>query len=286
MFKIFLKQWFDIYIKKLFLISKNPLLDLENLLLYVIKKNKEWLIQNCNVPLIISEKKKKKLYSFLNRRIKGEPLEYILETCEFWSIYLKIIPKMFIPRHDTELLVTTTLELIKYKNIKNILEFGTGTGAISFAINKEFNNKHKIIAIDKDHISVNCAIHNAKTLHIKNIKFLIGNWFKNLKFKKKFDLIISNPPYVDENDVFYKYLGNHFESYITTLSKANGFNDLFRIIYTSNKFYLKKGGWLILEHGWYQSKLIKKFLLFNNFKNIFSIKDYFYNNIITVGKKT
>lgn len=284
--KIYIKQLYNTYIPKLKFISTNPLRDLEKLLLSVCYKKKDLLVKNLNTPLNINNYKIIKLYKYLNRRLLGEPIEYILEQCVFYSMSLKIKPTMFIPRHVTELLVTQILYLLKNQiNTQSILELGTGTGAISLAINKIFNNKHIILALDNNKIAINCAINNLNLLNIKNITFCLYDWYQNIVLPIKFNFIITNPPYVDKNDLFYYYLGNHFESNKTTLANANGLQDLFHIIYIANKFYLNKGGWLILEHSWYQTHFIKKYLLWNNFTYIFTKKDYNLNNIITGGKK-
>lgn len=210
------------------------------------------------------------LNNLLNRLKNGEPIYYLIKECEFWSLNLKVSYGTFIPRIETECLVDCALKI--FPNIEiDVLDLGTGSGAIALALSYERSN-WKITGVDCLLGSILLAKNNAKRLKLKNIKFHLSNWFKSIK-NKKYDLIVSNPPYISYNDTHLNNINLSFEPRVSLISKENGLQDLFFICKTS-KFFLKKNGWLILEHGWNQREKIYNILKQLKFKNISSILDF------------
>ncbi|QJC33192.1 peptide chain release factor N(5)-glutamine methyltransferase [Enterobacteriaceae endosymbiont of Donacia clavipes] len=257
------------------LLKKNKILvyQLESVILlsFVLKKSKSWIYGFYEKK--INYIKLKILKKFLKRRIKGEPIAYILGFCEFWSLKIYVSPYVLIPRKDTEILVNIVLQKIN-NNTKKILELGTGSGAISIAVAFEYSFIN-ITAVDIDNKIINLAKYNAQKLNIYNITFLKSNWFSNLK-NQKFDIIISNPPYISIQKYFFFKKELKFEPYRSLISDNNGTADLNYIISQSSK-YLNNYGWLILEHGYKQGYIIKKMFQIKNFKNInqyFDIQGY------------
>ncbi|QJC37221.1 peptide chain release factor N(5)-glutamine methyltransferase [Enterobacteriaceae endosymbiont of Donacia thalassina] len=232
------------------------------LLSFVLKKSKSWIYGFDETK--INYKQFKILQKFLKRRIKGEPIAYLLGFCEFWSLKINVSPYVLIPRKDTEILVDIVLKKINF-NIKKILDLGTGSGAISLAIASKYNFLN-ITAIDISQKIINLAKYNAKKLCINNINFLVSNWFNKLK-NNKFDIIISNPPYISyyEYSLLKKKL--KFEPIKSLRSLNNGLADLNHIISKSKK-YLNNYGWLILEHGYKQEYFLKKIFKIKKFKNV------------------
>ncbi|QJC32785.1 peptide chain release factor N(5)-glutamine methyltransferase [Enterobacteriaceae endosymbiont of Donacia semicuprea] len=265
------------------LLKKNKILiyQLESVMLlsFVLQKSKSWIYGFYEKK--INCIKLKILKKFLKRRIKGEPIAYILGFCEFWSLKIYVSPYVLIPRKDTEVLVNIILEKIN-NNTKKILELGTGSGAISIAVASEYSFIN-IIAIDINNKIINLAKYNAKKLNIYNITFLKSNWFSNLK-NQKFDIIVSNPPYISIQKYLFCKKELKFEPYRSLISDNNGTADLNHIISQSSQ-YLNNYGWLILEHGYKQGNIIKKMFQIKNFKNInqyFDIQGY---NRVICGQK-
>lgn len=259
--------------------------DSQIILSFIIKKNILWIIINENKYLL----KKKIIYIYnilFKKKIKGLPLEYIIKKCYFNNNSFYINRLIFIPRIETELLLEITLKKInilykKYKLI-NLLELGTGSGSISISIAKKYKFI-KILATDYSNNILNIAKYNAYKLNINNILFKLSDWFNNIEHQL-FNIIVSNPPYIDNNDFYYKYTNIKYEPYKALLSNANGYYDLVNII---NKAYnwLYKEGWIILEHSWYQSNLLYDLLKYKKFINIKNIKGYNNNNRIIYAQK-
>ncbi|QJC38037.1 peptide chain release factor N(5)-glutamine methyltransferase [Enterobacteriaceae endosymbiont of Donacia marginata] len=248
------------------LLKQNKILtyQLESVILlsFVLKKSKSWIYGFNETK--INLKQFKILQNFLKRRITGEPIAYLLGFCEFWSLKIYVSPYVLIPRKDTEILVNVVLKKIN-NNIEKILDLGTGSGAIALAIASKYNFL-KITAVDISQQIINLAKYNAKKLYIKNINFLISNWFSNLK-NNKFDIIISNPPYISDYEYHKLKKELKFEPIKSLISLNNGLSDL-RYIISKSSEYLNNYGWLILEHGYKQGYILKKILKIENFKNI------------------
>ncbi|MGP1931038.1 MAG: HemK/PrmC family methyltransferase, partial [Arsenophonus sp. ET-DL12-MAG3] len=139
-----------------------------------------------------------KLESLLVCRAMGEPIAYLIKEKEFWSLPIKVSPVTLIPREDTECLVERALQLLSNKQIVKILDLGTGTGAVALALASE-RPKAQIIGVDINDAAVALAKFNADNLVINNTKFCKSNWFTSLPIQQ-FDMIVSNPPYIDEFD--------------------------------------------------------------------------------------
>ncbi len=251
------------------------------ILKFVLKKDFSWIISNFDFNL--SKENLIKLDFFLIKRLKGEPIYYIWNQGFFWSFFYQIHPDVFIPRSDTEIMVDYLINLIKLNNFVRILDLGTGSGVISLAISKECKNTC-ITSIDLDLNALNLAKNNSIKLKLFNICFLKSFWFKKIKKNILFDVIISNPPYVNKNHSCMFYLNDlRFESYINLVSENYGLSDIIYLIYNSY-FYLFNKGWLIIEHSCCDSDKIN-FLFSKRYFNIYTYK-YFNNNYcFTVGQK-
>ena len=258
--------------------SDSKRMDSEILLCSILKCNRVTLYTHAEKNL--SELNKKKFEGLVNKRLKGYPIAYLTKQKEFWSHKLYIDETILIPRPETELLVEKTLELISIHSLNDILELGTGSGAIAIAIASE-KPMLNIKATDIKTAALKIARHNTDSYKIKNIEFIKSDWFCNIK-KYDYDLIVSNPPYISNNDPCLKNSGIKFEPTSALISGQDGLDDLKKIIQKSS-YYLKNNGWLIVEHAYNQGVQVRKTFLENNFTAT-TIRDYCELERITFGK--
>lgn len=216
----------------------------------------------------------------IERLKQGEPLAYVLGEQEFWSLKLKVTPDTLIPRPDTEILVEQALALIDSEQNLCILDLGTGSGAIALSIAKE-RPLANIIATDFSSAALQVAQHNAMLNQISNIRFLQGSWYQALNSSYQFDVIVSNPPYIDEQD---QHLSDLTYEPITALTaKNNGLADL-EIIIGQAPQWLKPAGWLLIEHGYDQAQAVQQLFSHAGFNQVKTVKDYGGNDRVTLGQ--
>lgn len=253
-------------VAKLLSYSTTPLLDVELLLMEVLGCQRSYL--HIWPEATLTDYQHQFFQNLLQRRLQQEPMAYILGYQEFWGLKLKVTPATLIPRPETELLVETALSLLPEKEPLKIVDLGTGTGAIALALASERPN-WSLVAVDKSEQALEVAKCNAESLELSEVTFLQSDWFSNLS-KNKFDVIISNPPYIAENDSHLNAL--HFEPVSALVAKDQGMEDLDFII-NNARDYLQKSGWLLLEHGWQQSNYVVEALEKGNYQSICRFKD-------------
>ncbi|MFA9499439.1 peptide chain release factor N(5)-glutamine methyltransferase [Mannheimia sp. E30BD] len=259
----------------------NAKLDANLLLQAVTKRSKSAIFAFSET--ILTENELKQLAEYLARRAKGEPMAYILGQREFWSLPLKVSAATLIPRPDTERLVELALDFA-YKRLENqknlqILDLGTGTGAIALALASELGDKVQIIGVDFQHNAVQLAKENRQNLGFSNVRFLQSDWFGSLE-NQQFDLIVSNPPYIDENDENLIVGDVRFEPLTALVADNNGLSDLQKIIENA-PLYLKPQGALMLEHGWQQGEQVRDLFDLNLWEAIETAQDYGGNDRVT-----
>lgn len=202
-------------------------------------------------------------FEFIQRRINGEPVAYILGRKEFYGLELAVNPSVLIPRPETELLVDLALK----RKPASVLDLGTGSGAIGFAV--KFNSPEtRVVAVDSDLPALATAKRNAAKLHLE-IDFRHGRWFEPVR-GERFELIVSNPPYVASGDPHLADLG--FEPQAALVAGADGL-DCIRDIVRDASAHLLPGGWLLLEHGLGQGVAVGKLLAGAGFESIASWPD-------------
>jgi release factor glutamine methyltransferase len=219
----------------------------------------------------------------LQRRVKGEPVAYLVGHKEFWSLDFVITPDVLIPRADTELLVEIALEILEGRHNVRILDLGTGSGAIALSIASEMPDA-MIIATDASAEALNIAQLNARQFHLANVEFALGNWFDALSAEtnKTFDMIVSNPPYIAQYDPHLTQGDLRFEPNRALISGLEGMDDLSKII-TQAPTYLNAGGYLLVEHGYNQEQLVAKEFALAGFSEINCYKDLSGIPRVTVG---
>lgn len=261
----------------------NPKIDANLLLQAVTKKSKAMLFAFGETHL--SHDQLAELTLLLQRRQKGEPIAYILGEKEFWSLPLKVSKHTLIPRPDTERVVEIALDWA-YKRLEqqtnlHILDLGTGTGAIALALASELGDKAVITAVDIKAEAVSLAEENRQHLGFKQVTFLQSDWFNALQ-SQQFDLIVSNPPYIDKTDENLKLGDVRFEPLSALVSAQQGLSDLYKIIENA-PLYLTAKGALILEHGWQQATAVQQFFQHYDWDEIQSWQDYAGLDRVTKG---
>lgn len=201
--------------------------------------------------------------NLIARRIAGEPIAYILGYREFWSLELQVSPETLIPRPETELLVETALELIPKGQPFLVADLGTGSGAISAAIASERPNCH-IIATDRSAGALAIAAANFKRLGLTNVSCQAGKWYAALAPETKFNIILSNPPYIPADDPHLNRGDLPREPEQALASGIDGL-DAIRMIIAGAPPHLKDKGWLILEHGFDQGIKVRNLLAARGF---------------------
>ena len=254
--------------KKLSSISNVPRLEAEVILSYLLDIDR---IKFHTDEIGISPKVMDEFKSMIESRFKGIPLAYLIGKKEFWSMDFFINESVLVPRPETELLIENAIAIFKNFESPKILELGTGSGMISVVLQKELSNPY-ITAIDISNEALRIAKMNAEKHKISDIRFIASNWFSKI-MNEKFDLIISNPPYVNRSKLSKEELFSiSMEPDEALYSKNDGTSDLEYIIKTAPK-YLEDGGWLILEHGYNQSSYCVSKMKTAGFSRINNSKD-------------
>lgn len=238
-------------------------LEAEILLCHTLNKSRAYLF--AHPEELIDDQKLQTYQLFIRERAKGVPIAYITGNREFWSLSLTVNAHTLIPRHETERLVELTLAHMADKQQVTILDLGTGSGAIALALAKEKPN-WQIDACDYSIEALRIAKENAKNNGINNVFFYHSDWFKNIP-QKRYQVIISNPPYIDENDPHLQQGDLRFEPLSALVSGQEGLADLQYIIEHSYD-YLMPEGLLLLEHGYDQKSSVQATLNKIGYKNI------------------
>ncbi|SDH50631.1 [protein release factor]-glutamine N5-methyltransferase [Vibrio xiamenensis] len=261
--------------------SDSPQLDASVLLCHALQKPRSYLFTWPEKALTDSELST--FASVVERRLAGEPVAYIVGEREFWSLPLSVAPSTLIPRPDTERLVELALE--KAPQIQgDILDLGTGTGAIALALASELPNR-QVVGIDLQPQARDLAASNGQKLALSNAQFLAGSWFEPLKNGTKFALIVSNPPYIDGADPHLSQGDVRFEPRSALVADDNGLADI-RYITEHARQYLVAGGWLLFEHGFEQGEAVRAIFQQFGYQDVSTQQDYAGNDRVTLGQFT
>jgi release factor glutamine methyltransferase len=280
-------------------------LEAQFLLQYALNVNRAWLIAHEND--VLQTNIHEAYRALISRRLKGEPMAYILGFREFYGLKLKVTPNTLIPRPDTETLVEAALAKIPSEpsfrqksessdfttldsdfcrsDALKILDLGTGTGAIALAIAKR-RPQAFIVAVDASQVALDVAIGNAENLNITNINFVLSDWFSALSqdnYKQNFDVIVSNPPYIEVSDIHLTQGDLRFEPIKALASGADGL-DAIRTIITNAPQHLNPHGWLLLEHGYNQAESVASLLQQAGFTEISHAQDLAGIQRVTMGQ--
>lgn len=218
----------------------------------------------------LSERQKEVFFQLVKQRSYGMPIAYLIGKREFYDLTFRVTEAVLIPRPETEILVDSALQRIPIDKPSKILDLGTGSGAIAITLAKH-RPRSQVVAVDVSKDAIEISRWNAMNLHVNNLHFITANWFDEL-FAERFDLIVSNPPYVAENDPHLRQGDLRFEPQIALSSGNNGLSCIQHIIATASK-HLGNAGWLLFEHGYNQADECKRLLQDADFSNICSYPD-------------
>lgn len=259
--------------------SDSPSLDAAVLLCHALDKPRSYLLTWPDK--ILDAEIQARFEQLLARRMIGEPVAYILGEREFWSLPLKVAPSTLIPRPDTERLVELALD--KAVTLQgDILDLGTGTGAIALALASELPQR-RVVGIDLRVEAQQLASENAQRLKLTNVTFLHGSWFTPLADGTKFALIVSNPPYIDEHDPHLEQGDVRFEPKSALVAADNGLADIKHISQSARAFLLP-GGWLAFEHGFRQGPAVRTIMQDLGYQSVTTEQDYAGHDRVTLGQ--
>jgi len=237
--------------------------DAEILLAHTLNKSRSFLYSHPETTLNPTEYTS--FEASVEQRVKGQPIAYLIGYREFWSLKLHITKDTLIPRPETELLVTLALDLLKNEKSINILDLGTGSGAIALSIAKERPN-WQVYAADVSQSALDVAKHNLSTLALSNVQLCQSDWFSSLP-RQQFHAIVSNPPYIANHDPHLIQGDLRFEPSLALVSGKEGLDAIHHLIKTSYN-QLLPGGLLLLEHGFEQKNAIKTLLSEYGYKQL------------------
>jgi release factor glutamine methyltransferase len=211
------------------------------------------------------------LDALIARRALGEPVAYLTGRREFWSLDLDVSRATLIPRPETELLVERALARIPKDAAASVVDLGTGCGAIALAIARERRGL-RMTATDCSEAALIVARANARRLGVGHIEFLSGDWFVPLG-ERRFEIIVSNPPYVRIDDPHLQEGDVRFEPRDALLAGTDGLDAIRRII-ADARSRLTRGGWLLLEHGFDQAGAVRTLLDAHDYREVHSYRDF------------
>ena len=277
--------------------SSLPSFWLTDWLLFVIDKPSSFLITDEKYQMTDSELEQ--FHVGVTKMQQGTPLAYLTEQQEFWSLNFKVNEHTLIPRPDTEILIEQVLTWIqsqpksadKDKKPKRLLDLGTGSGCIAISLAHELKKNHvsssaenwQVVAVDLSSEALKIAKHNAMVNEVADIEFIQSSWYDALSHHNEplFDVIVSNPPYIDEED---EHLVRLVAEPISALSTPNhGLADIEHIVQQAPQ-HLNVGGLLAIEHGFDQGLAVRQLFLDNSFDSVHTVQDFGGNDRVTLGQ--
>ena len=239
------------------------------LLAHTLNVSRAWLVAH-GVDAV-DEEQAATFDAMIARRARGEPVAYLTGTRGFHALELHVTPDVLIPRPETELLVELALQRIPVETECRIADLGTGSGAVALAI-AHVRPLARVTATDASEAALDVARHNAQRLGLRNVEFAQGNWCAALGDARDFDLIVSNPPYIAENDPHLREGDLRFEPPAALASGAEGLDAIRTIVLDAHK-QLRTGGWLLFEHGRDQGEAVRVLLTQSGYGEVFTARD-------------
>lgn len=261
---------------------ESPQIDAELLLCNTLQVNRAYLFTWPEKPL--SSKQSLAFQTDLQKRLGGHPIAHIIGHREFWGLDLIVSKDTLIPRPDTETLIEAVLSLNCFSDPNrdcSIVDLGTGSGAIALALKSELPHCD-ISALDQSLPALEIAKQNAQNNQLE-IQFLHSNWFSAVE-QQQFNCIVSNPPYIEDNDPHLQQGDVRFEPLSALTSGSDGLNDI-RLIIDQAWLHLYKQGWLVIEHGYNQAQSINQLFEKAGYQNLQLHKDLAGNPRISLGQK-
>jgi len=252
----------------------------ELLLLHVLQQPRSWLFAHADDPLDMDVQTS--YLQLLARREAGEPVAYLVGRRGFWTLDLEVTPATLIPRPETELLVELALQRLPPDFSGQVADLGTGSGAIALAIARE-RPRAQVVATDASAAALDVARRNAQRHAIDNVGFAHGDWLAPLA-DQRFDLIVSNPPYIEAADPHLTRGDLRFEPASALASGRDGLDDIRRIVEGAHA-QLAPGGWLLFEHGWNQGDAARALLHDAAYAEVFTAQDLEQRDRVSGGRR-
>jgi release factor glutamine methyltransferase len=250
------------------------------LLGHVLGKPRSWLIAHADDALDATDAAA--FAALVERRAAGEPVAYLTGRRGFWTLELEVTPDTLIPRPETELLVELALARLPQDGTPRVADLGTGSGAIALAIAHERPHA-RIVATDASAAALAVARRNAQANPIGHVVFAEGDWFAPLA-DGRFELIVSNPPYIGQGDPHLGKGDLRFEPASALASGPDGL-DAIRYIVEGARAHLMPGGWLLFEHGWDQGAAARALLAAAGYAEVFTTRDLQLHDRVSGGRK-
>lgn len=245
-----------------------PRLETRMLACHVLDVTPAWLLSH---EAVVPDATAQSVFNALcERRLAGEPMAYIVGEREFYGRAFLVSPATLIPRPDTETVVEVALRLGLANAPLTVLDLGTGSGALAITLALERRAWH-VSAVERSAAALAIAEENAARLGAR-VNWCAGDWFSPLASDARFDLIVSNPPYIAAEDVHLQQGDVRFEPSTALVSGEDGLDDL-RWIIQHAPAYLNAGGWLVLEHGFTQAAVCQQCLQAAGFVGVASVQD-------------
>lgn len=260
-----------------FVPEREAAIEAQMLLMQVLNVSRAWLLAHATD--ILPDATIQSFESLLMRRLAGEPVAHILGYREFFGLHLEVTADTLIPRPDTETLVEAALQ--KCTGTMHVLDLGTGSGAVALAIAKHTPASH-VTAVDASEAALQVAMRNARALSLGHVRFLLSDWFAAVT-GERYDLIVSNPPYIEATDPHLQQGDLRFEPLTALASGADGLQDIRKIVAEAPQ-YLRPGGWLMLEHGYNQALAVQQLLNASGFQSVQTVSDLGGNPRVTLGQ--
>lgn len=259
--------------------SETARFDAEILLCEVLQRDRSFLF--ARPEHVLTAEQAALFEGWWQRRLSGEPVAHILGVWEFWGLRLSVDGSTLIPRPDTEIIVEHCLHL-PLPVSADVLDLGTGTGAIALALASE-KSAWRILGLDVSPQAVDLARRNCDQLSLANVTVELSDWFAAVE-DRRFDLIVSNPPYIAEGDAHLAQGDVRFEPLSALVSGNDGLDDLRFLIQESPTFLTSKG-WLVVEHGYDQQSAVQGLFRERGFLSVLTVNDYGGNPRVTLGQK-
>jgi len=251
----------------------------EQLLIHVLGVERAWLFAHATDT--VDEDSRQRFELLLTRRAEGHPLAYLLGRRGFWTLDLQVNTATLIPRPETELLVEQALARLPSDDMVRVADMGTGSGAIALSIASE-RPLATVMATDLLGPALAVAVKNAQAHGLDNVWFRRGHWYAALG-ADRFDMIVSNPPYIAAGDPHLAQGDLRFEPPPALASGADGLDAIREIIAGAHE-HLVAGGWLLLEHGWDQGEAIRALLVQAGFDEAQTVQDMEQRDRVTLGR--
>jgi release factor glutamine methyltransferase len=241
--------------------------DAEILLCHALEVHRSFIY--ANPELVVHAQRRQDFLNLVRERTQGTPIAYLTGKRSFWSLELMVNANVLIPRPETELLVETALSLIPAGTVQRVVDLGTGSGAIALSLAKE-RPAWEVHATDLSDLALEIAKENARRNGLEQVQFHMGSWTEPLA--GKFDLIVSNPPYVAQEDAHLQQGDCRFEPSMALTPGGDGLS-AFSQIATESRALLSNGGWLLFEHGWDQGPAVRAILNSAGYEEVRTIRD-------------